>query len=375
MIEIVIEILLNPYVQAVIKCLVIVMGFVMALGTVLTLMERKWMSAVQDRIGPNRAYMPWMKGSKLTAHGAFQIAADGLKSIFKEDTIPEGADKVVFFMAPYFAFFSAIVVWAVVPFAAPVAGITFQITDPNIGLLLVFAVTSLGVYGAVLAGWSSNNKYAILGGARATSQMLSYEIFLGLSLVGVFMITGSLQVSKIVEYQNTYWFGDVIPKWGVFTQPVAFVMFFTAMIAELKRVPFDAPEGESEIIAGYFMEYSGMRWSGFMLAEYVGVVGVSALTATLFFGGYHVPWLHADGFHLFGFFLPIPALLVVLLQIGSMVTKTVVFCWFIIILRWTIPKFRFDQIMDLGWKKMLPLALANVVVTAVWQLAWDTFKL
>ena len=366
-----IGILLNPYVLALIKIVVIVLGFVMALGTVLTLMERKWMSAVQDRIGPNRAYFPWFGNKKITAHGAFQLAADGLKSIFKEDTIPEGADQVIFFLAPYFAFFAAVVVWAVVPFAGPMKGFMFQITDPNIGLLLVFAVTSLGVYGAVLAGWSSNNKYAILGGARATSQMLSYEIFLGLSLVGVFMVTGSLQVSKIVEYQGTYWFGDLIPKWGIFTQPLGFLMFFTAMIAELKRVPFDAPEGESEIIAGYFMEYSGMRWSGFMLAEYIGIVSVAALTATLFLGGYHVPWLHANGFHLLGAVLRLPAWIVMLLQIGAMCTKIVLLCWFIIILRWTVPKFRFDQIMDLGWKKMLPLALANVAVTAVWILGWD----
>jgi len=368
------ETLLNPYVQALIKIVVIVLGFVMVTGTVLTLMERKWMSAVQDRIGPNRAYFPWFGNKKIVLHGAFQLAADGLKSMFKEDTVPAGADKAIFFLAPYFAFFSAIVVWAVVPFAAPIGGVTFQITDPNIGLLLVFAVTSLGVYGAVLAGWSSNNKYAILGGARATSQMLSYEIFLGLSLVGVFMVTGSVQVSKIVEYQGTYWFGDVIPKWGIFTQPLGFVMFFTAMVAELKRVPFDAPEGESEIIAGYFMEYSGMRWSGFMLAEYVGIVGVAALTVTLFFGGYHVPWLHADGFRLFGAVLPLPAWLVALLQIGAMCAKILFFCWFVIILRWTVPKFRFDQIMELGWKKMLPLALANVAVTAVWLMAWDALQ-
>ena len=174
-----------------------------------------------------------------------------------------------------------------------------------------------------------------------------------------------------MEYQGTYWFGDLIPKWGIFTQPLGFLMFFTAMIAELKRVPFDAPEGESEIIAGYFMEYSGMRWSGFMLAEYIGIVSVAALTATLFLGGYHVPWLHANGFHLLGAVLRLPAWIVMLLQIGAMCTKIVLLCWFIIILRWTVPKFRFDQIMDLCWKKMLPLALANVAVTAVWILGWD----
>ncbi|MBI3992784.1 MAG: NADH-quinone oxidoreductase subunit NuoH [Candidatus Lambdaproteobacteria bacterium] len=364
------DILLHPVTQALIKIAIIVMGFVMALGTVLTLMERKWMSAVQDRIGPNRANV-----GRFTGHGALHIAADGLKSIFKEDTIPKGVDLLIFGLAPFFGFISAMTVWAVIPFAAPLGPVTFQITDVNIGILLVLALTSLGVYGAVLAGWSSNNKYALLGAARASAQMLSYEIFLGLSLVGLFMVYGSVQVSTLVEQQNTYWFGDVIPKWGMFTQPVALVLFFTAMLAESKRLPFDAPEGESEIIAGYFMEYSGMRWSAFMLAEYITVVGIAALTTTLFLGGYNVPWLHQDGFHLFGGFLPVPAWLVLLLQIGSFITKVVLLCWFIIILRWTVPKFRFDQTMELGWKKLLPVSLANVAVTALVLLAIDTWHL
>ena len=362
------DILLHPAVMAIIKIAVIVLGFVMALGTVLTLMERKWMSAVQDRLGPNRANL-----GRFTGHGALHIAADGLKSIFKEDTIPKGADLVIFYMAPFFGFISAFVVWAVIPFAMPIGDFQFQITDVNIGILLVLAMTSLGVYGAVLAGWSSNNKYALLGAARASAQMLSYEIFLGLSLVGLFMVYGTVQVSTLVEAQNTYWFGDVIPKWGIFTQPVAFLLFFVAMLAESKRVPFDAPEGESEIIAGYFMEYSGMRWSAFMLAEYVTVVGIAALTTTLFLGGYNIPWLHADGFHLFGGHLPLPIWLVVLLQIGAFITKVVLLCWFIIITRWTIPKFRFDQTMALGWKKLLPVTLANVAVTALVLLAVDSF--
>ncbi len=362
------DILLHPAVIAIIKIAVIVLGFVMALGTVLTLMERKWMSAVQDRLGPNRANL-----GRFTGHGVLHLAADGLKSIFKEDTIPKGADVVIFYMAPFFGFISAFVVWAVIPFAMPIGAFQFQIADVNIGILLVLAMTSLGVYGAVLAGWSSNNKYALLGAARASAQMLSYEIFLGLSLVGLFMVYGTVQVSTLVEAQNTYWFGDVIPKWGIFTQPVAFLLFFTAMLAESKRLPFDAPEGESEIIAGYFMEYSGMRWSAFMLAEYVTVVGIAALTATLFLGGYNIPWLHADGFHLFGGFLALPVWLIVLLQIGAFITKIVLLCWFIIIVRWTVPKFRFDQTMALGWKKLLPLTLANVAVTALVLLAVDSF--
>lgn len=363
------DVLINPIVLALIKIAVIVMGFVMLTGTVLTLMERKWMSAVQDRIGPNRANL-----GRFTGRGTLHMAADGLKSMFKEDTIPENADRLLFTIAPFFSLFAAIVIWAIIPVAGPIGDFTFQITDVNIGILLVFSVTSLGVYGAVLAGWSSNNKYAMLGAARSTAQMLSYEIFLGLSLVGLFMINGSVTVSTLVENQGQYWFGDLIPKWGIFTQPLAFLLFFTAMLAELKRLPFDAPEGESEIIAGYFLEYSGMRWSAFMLAEYVSIVGVSALTATLFLGGYQVPWLHPDGFQMFGYLLPLPAIVVVLLQVLAFMTKTVLLCWLVIMLRWTLPRFRFDQIMELGWKKMLPLALANVVITAVWLLAYDNWK-
>ena len=360
------DLLLNPIVQALIKIAVFVLGFVMLTGTVLTLMERKWMSAVQDRIGPNRANV-----GKFRGRGLLHIAADGLKSVFKEDTMPAGVDGLLFTIAPYFSLLAALVVWAVIPFAAPLGGITFQITDVNIGVLLVFAVTSLGVYGAVLAGYSSNNKYATLGATRSTAQMLSYEIFLGLSLVGLFMVNGTVTVSTLVANQGDYWFGDLIPKWGVFTQPLAFILFFTALLAELKRVPFDAPEGESEIIAGYFIEYSGMRWSVFMLAEYVSIVGASALVVTLFFGGYQVPWLHPQGFQMFGWALPLPAILVTLLQLLAFGAKTVFFCWLIIILRWTVPRFRFDQIMELGWKKMLPLALLNLVVTAIWLLVYD----
>ena len=365
----ILEILVNPAVQAILKIAVIVMGFVMLTGTVLTLMERKWMSAVQDRLGPNRANV-----GRFTGHGILHIVADGLKSIFKEDTIPEGADRVIFTIAPFFALFASIVICAILPFAAPIGGFIFQITDVDIGILLVLAVTSMGVYGAVLAGWCSNNKFAMLGATRATAQMLSYEIFLGLSLVGVFMVNGSVTVSTLVENQNTYWFDGLIPKWGVFTQPLAFLLFFTAMLAEMKRLPFDAPEGESEIIAGYFLEYSGMRWSTFMLAEYLAIVGTAGLTVTLFFGGYHIPWLFADGFHLFGWILELPVWLVALLQIGAFITKTIFFCWLVIILRWTIPRFRFDQIMELGWKKMLPLALANVMVTALVLLAIDHWQ-
>ncbi|MDH4121906.1 MAG: NADH-quinone oxidoreductase subunit H [Deltaproteobacteria bacterium] len=358
--DMILDILTIPLVQAVIKILVFVLGFVMAVGTVLTLMERKWMSAVQDRIGPNRANI-----GKFTGHGALHIAADGVKSLLKEDTVPAGADRFLYLIAPLFSYFPAILVWAVIPFAGPIGSVTFQITDINTGLVFIFAVTSLGVYGAVLGGYASNNKYALLGAIRTSSQMLSYEVFLGLSLIGIFMVYGTVQVSKIVELQNTYWFDGLIPKWGIFTQPLAFFLFFTGMLAEAKRQPFDQPEGESEIIAGYYLEYSGARFSAYMLAEYVSIVAVSAITVTLFFGGYQIPWLFPDGFHLLGYSLALPPVVVALLQAGSFITKTLIFCWLIIIIRWTLPRFRFDQTMDLGWKKMLPLSMANLVVTAL----------
>ena len=363
------ELFLNsPLLQAVVKIAAIVLGFVMLTGTLLTLMERKWMSAVQDRIGPNRANV-----GKLKLHGLFHILSDGLKSMFKEDTVPAGANRLMFAIAPYFAFLSVIVMWAVIPVAAPVGDFKFQIADLDIGLLLVFAFTSLGVYGAVLGGWSSNNKFALLGATRASAQMLSYEIFLGLSLVGVFMVNETLSVGQIVLNQGEHWWGW-IPKWGIFTQPFAFVMFFVAMLAEIKRQPFDAPEGESEIVAGYFLEYSGMRWSAFVLAEYVGIVGVGALTTTLFLGGYHLPWLGEFGIAPGGvLWLALPGWLIVLLQIGAFAAKTLFFCWLIIILRWSIPRFRFDQIMHLGWKRMLPLALANIAITALVLLIYDSW--
>jgi NADH-quinone oxidoreductase subunit H len=214
----------------------------------------------------------------------------------------------------------------------------------------------------VLAGTSSNSKFALLGGTRASAQMISYEVFMGLALMGIFMVYGSTRVSDIVNGQNEYWFGNLIPMWGVFTQPLGFFLFFTALIAETKRAPFDAPEGESEIVAGYFLEYSGMRWSAFMLAEYVAVAGVAVLMTTLFFGGYHVPWLHL--------WESAPQWLITLLQIGKFSIVTIFFCWLQIQLRWTLPKFRFDQTMSLGWKKLLPLSLANTALTAVVVLAF-----
>ncbi len=352
--DVLIGILLIPTVQTVLKIVVIIFLLVMPLATVLTLMERKWSAMIQDRVGPNRANLPFLNNFR--GRGAVHIAADGLKSFFKEDFIPEGADRFLFTIAPYFGFAAAMATCAIIPFAGPIGDFTFQITDVKPGLLYIFAITSLGVYGTVLAGASSNSKFAVLGGTRASAQMLSYEVFIGLSLLGIFMVYESTQISVIVNGQNTYWFGNLIPKWGILTQPLAFFLFFTAMIAETKRAPFDAPEGESEIVAGYFLEYSGMRFAAFMLAEYIALVGVSVLVVTLFFGGYHIPWLHL--------WESAPQWLVSLLQFIKFTIFTFFFCWLQLQIRWTVPKFRFDQTMALGWKKLLPVALGNVVVTA-----------
>ena len=346
------EIIMTPAVLACIKIAVIILLFAMPLGTVLTLMERKWSAMIQDRVGPNRANI-----GKFTGHGVLHLAADGLKSIFKEDTIPQGANGFLYLIAPFFGLIAAVGTFAIIPIAGPIGDFTFQVTDVDPGLLFIFAITSLNVYGAVLAGTSSNSKFALLGGTRASAQMISYEVFMGLALMGIFMVYGTTRVSEIVNGQNEYWFENLVPMWGIFTQPLGFLLFFTALVAETKRAPFDAPEGESEIVAGYFLEYSGMRWSAFMLAEYVSLVGVAALMTTLFFGGYHVPWLHL--------WESAPQWLVTVMQILKFTLFTVVFCWFQIQLRWTVPKFRFDQTMGLGWKKLLPLSLANIFVTAL----------
>ena len=345
------EILSIPLVQTILKIMFMIMIFAMPLGTLMTLMERKWSAMVQDRVGPNRANVGNFRG-----RGLAHIAADALKSIFKEDTIPEGSDRFLYLIAPFFGLIAGVSVFAIVPIAAPIGNFTFQITDIEPGLLFIFAITSLSVYGAVLAGASSNSKFALLGGTRASAQMISYEVFMGLALMGIFMVYGSTRVSEIVDGQNAYWFGNLIPKWGILTQPLGFLLFTTALVAETKRAPFDAPEGESEIVAGYFLEYSGMRWSAFMLAEYLAIVGVAALITTLFFGGYHVPWLHL--------WESAPVWLVRVLQFTKFTAFVLFCCWFQIQLRWTVPKFRFDQTMALGWKKLLPLSLANTVATA-----------
>jgi NADH-quinone oxidoreductase subunit H len=320
--------------------------------------------------------------------GLLHPAADGLKTLFKEDFIPPNADRFLFNLAPFISFFPALVVLACVPFAdtlcfatdasgkiqlgqlassVPRIGVCtegalkIQVIDLNIGILYFFAVAGTGIVGAALAGWASDNKYSLLGGLRAASQMVSYEVTMGLTLIGMIMVYGTLQVDKMILWQQEN-------TWGVFAQPLAFVLFFAAAVAESKRIPFDIPEGESEIVAGYFTEYAGMKFAMFFFAEYIAVVTASALMAAVFFGGWSLPFVFRDGIHvsvagtpLFDAALPHGG--VVALGALAFILKTIVLCWLQLTIRWTLPRFRYDQLMRLGWRKLLPASLANILIT------------
>jgi len=303
-----------------------------------TYLERKISAFMQARLGPMRVG-PW---------GLLQPIADGLKLLTKEDFVPENADRWIFFVAPYIAVVAAFVVMAVVPFGPDWA----VITDVNIGVLFVLAVSSVGVLALILAGWSSNSKYALLGALRSSAQMVSYEISMGLAIIGALMFARTLSLSGVVGAQasNSIWF--------VLYQPIGFMIFLISGIAENNRAPFDLPEAESELVAGFHTEYSGFRWSLFFMAEYAAMVVVTAVATTLYLGGWYFPWvykLEAAGYH--NLYVVI-SLIVFLAKAGLLLY---LYFW----LRWTLPRFRYDQLMDLGWKWMLPAALINIVMTAV----------
>ncbi len=346
-----------------IKIVLFLLVLILPLASVLTWVERKQSAIMQDRLGANRADI---LGFRLW--GLFNIIADTIKSFTKEDWVPPFANRFLHSIAPFLGLFAAFVTFAVIPFGPPVEvlghTVKLQVADLNVGLLYILAFGSMGVYTVVIAGWSSNNKYAQLGALRGISQMLSYEVVLGLSLVGVILVTGSLRLPEIVAAQGGHWFGW-IPKWGVFTQPLAFLLFLPAAIAETRRVPFDVPEGESEII-GYFVEYSGLKFGLFLLAEFIEIVILAALISTFFFGGWQVPWLQDHGFVFGGLAtVELSAWLVTALRIVGFLCKIFFFCWLQLLIRWTLPRFRFDQLLRLGWKQLLPLALANIVITAI----------
>jgi len=304
--------------------------------------ERKVAALIQQREGPNRV------GPK----GLLQPFADVIKLMFKEQLRPGGADAVLFLLAPVISATAAFAAFAVVPFGAETTffgllaePLKLQVADVNVAVLVVFAITSMSVYGIVLAGWSSNSKYSLLGGLRSASQMISYELPYGLALASVLVLANSLSLTTIVDAQAGYWFG-FIPKWFVFLQPFGFLIFMIAGIAETNRAPFDFPEAEQELVAGYHTEYSSMAFAMFFLAEYINMVTVSAVATDLFLGGWHGPFLPASlGWIWF-------------------LIKTSALLFFYIWMRWTLPRYRYDQLMQFGWKLLLPLAVLNLLVTA-----------
>ena len=328
-----------------------------------TWVERKQSALIQDRIGANRADI---FGFRML--GMLHGVADVIKMFTKEDIVPARADKILHTLAPFFSVFFALVTFAAIPFGDRLIWgdmvIELQVAKIDAALLYIFAMLSLGVYGVILAGFASGNNYALLGGLRATAQMISYEIALGIAILGVIMVYGTMDLGELVRAQGQLAWGW-LPLWGIFTQPVAFIVFLTAAMAETKRLPFDLPEGESEII-GYFVEYSGMKFGMFYLTDFLETIVVASLSTTLFFCGWQVPYLLPDGFHFpWGSFLPVPHLLYVFLGVASFSIKGLIFCFIFMQLRWTLPRFRYDQLMNLGWKVLFPIAVVNVVVTAV----------
>ena len=325
------------------KFSLVIIVFLISLGIAAysTYFERKLAAWIQDRIGPDRA----------GPFGLLQPIADGVKMFMKEDFIPKNSDKWLFIMGPGISMFTALITSTIIPWGPPIEifgrQITLQIADFNIGILFIFGVVSIGVYGIMIGGWASNNKYSLFGAIRASSQMISYELAMGISLITIILLTGSLSLTDIVKSQHGM-------NWNIFYQPVCFLIFFICSLAETNRAPFDLAECESELVGGYHTEYSSMKLGLFLFAEYVSMFISSALMAILFFGGYNFPGMdYFDG--------NILAILGVLVFF----TKTFLFIFVFMWIRWTIPRFRFDQLMHLGWKTLIPVAIINMLISAV----------
>ena len=326
------------------KVVIILIAFVMLLNTaaIMVWVERKVCALIQQREGPTR----------VGPYGLFQPLADVIKLLMKEELRPKSADAILFTLAPIISCVAAFAAFAPVPFGAETTffglldrPVGLQVADINVGMLAVFAISSMGVYGIVLAGWSSNSKYSLLGALRSSAQMISYELSYGTALAGVVLIAGSLSLREVVNGQEGAWLG-VLPKWYLFLQPVGFLIFMIAGIAETNRAPFDFPEAEQELVAGYFTEYSSMRFAMFYMAEYINMATVSAMATTLFLGGWHGPFLPPEyGWIWF------------LIKVGFLMF---VYVW----IRWTLPRYRYDQLMQFGWKWLLPASVVNLLVTA-----------
>ena len=332
--------------------IIVVFTIIMIGVAMLTLAERRVSAWIQDRQGPNR----------VGPQGLLQPAADGLKNIMKEETYPDAAYKPIFVLAPMMALIPALLTFAVIPFASPwnspLGRIDMVVANLPIGFLYILAIASLGVYGIVLAGWSSNNKYSLLGGLRASAQMVSYEIALGMSTIAVLLLAGNVALNDIIWQQAT-------TVWNAFGLAIAFFIFWVAALAETNRLPFDMPEAESELIAGYHTEYSAMKFSMFFIAEYSNMVTASALMVTLFFGGWDVPFTLRDNLSGSGLWTLASGALFFL--------KTTAFLFVYIWIRWTLPRFRYDQLMSLGWRFMIPLALVYIIVIAGAVLVLDAY--
>lgn len=304
--------------------------------------ERKVSAFIQNRIGPNR----------VGPYGLLQPLVDAVKLLMKEDIVPERANKFVHSLAPALSIIVALSTFAVIPFGDSIElfgrQIQLQIADVNVGILYILAMLSLGVYGITLSGWASNSKYSLLGGLRSSAQMISYELSMGLAVIGVILINGTLQLDAIVQAQYGW-------KWNIILQPVGFIIFLVAAFAETNRAPFDLPEAEQELVGGYHTEYSSMKFALFFLAEYAAIIVASAVITTLYLGGWQFPYLQEFG---------LPAMVVSILQVLTFMVKVTALVFFFIWIRWTIPRFRYDQLMNLGWKVMLPIALANLLITA-----------
>ena len=391
----------------------VMVGFVFNVAGLLTWYDRRGGAMMQDRIGPNRATLK-IFGLELRVAGLLHTAADGVKFFTKEDFMPIKADKLLFSLAPMLAMIPVLVLLAVIPFGdtistdllwrsvcfkegspamLPVNGVCqagysmatvfpaaqrfgismgsqpvdLVVAGLNVGLLFVFAMAGQGIVGAAIAGWASDNKFSLMGALRAASQMVSYEVTMGLSLIGAMMVYGSIRLDDMVRWQ-----GD--NAWGIFVQPLAFFLFFTAATAEIKRIPFDLPEAESELVSGYFTEYSGMKFGMFYFAEYMEIVTSSMLLVTIFLGGWQLPFLHRDGLHLaFGetelFATKLPHIWVLIFGVVAFFGKTLFLCWIQAFIRWSLPRFRYDQLMKLGWTVLLPASLANIFATGIVWLA------
>ncbi len=314
-----------------------------------TYAERKIAAFMQDRLGPNRA----------GPFGILQPFADGLKLMFKEEIIPNPSSKILFVLGPILAMTAALLTSAVIPWGNKLElfgrTVNLQIADVNVGILYIFAIVSLGVYGVMIGGWASNNKFSLLAALRGASQAISYELAMGISLIALLMMTGSLSLKTIVEQQMAGKWGGLL-GWNIWYQPLAFIIFLTCAFAECNRTPFDLSEAENELNMGYHQEYSSMKLGFYLFAEYVNMFISSAIIATLFFGGYDVPFLNES---------TLSPNIAAIVGIIALMTKVVLFIFLFMWVRWTVPRFRYDQLMNLGWKKLLPLAILNMLFTAV----------